>query len=157
MTQVPMCKICLEPIYNPICSSCLFKQAQKWIDREAKFLGGEVENIHRTVVDSFPNTKDNTEKCIKCKRTTADVFCPFCYIRELYFGLKKFDKDIANKLAYQFDFDFEDTGFDTESAEKAEPLFPVESIDDFGICESCEQISDLKRKENRFLCEVCIS
>ncbi|MCK4521780.1 MAG: hypothetical protein KAU20_04350 [Nanoarchaeota archaeon] len=64
------CMVCDEIITNPICSSCINKEIEKWLDEK---------NIELNLLG-----KDNANgniKCLKCGKN-IDV-CMYCHIKDI--------------------------------------------------------------------------
>ncbi|RLJ01865.1 MAG: hypothetical protein DRP11_03780 [Candidatus Aenigmatarchaeota archaeon] len=154
--MVATCRICLEPIYHFICAECLFRNIKLWLERNASYLLGEAEEAHQRLVETFSGMTGNTELCAVCKKVTEIVFCPYCYIREMYLHLREFDAVRAEQLVRILNFDFEGTGYFRDFEPNPTVLALEEKIEE-GICDECgNEAEELFEFNGRFICETCL-
>lgn len=158
-SEVPICNICLEPIYHFICPDCLHDQVKHWLKDNASYLIPQLEEVADDIRENLLRNSENRVQCILCKKEKTGFVCPFCFIREIYSTLKDFDKAVADKLSNLFNFDFQGTGFYSvnEDSKNFKPVIDMEDKEiKTGICESCETLpEDLKPINGEFVCEDC--
>jgi hypothetical protein len=155
ITEISICSICLEPIWNFICIGCLKKSIEKWI--KSKELLQEFKKFHEKLEDTF-SSGDRKEFCIRCHTTSGCSICPYCYTKEVYTWLKEKSQELAEKFWKIFNFNFE--GSDISKNPRVKNLQPVifypRDILLFSICENCEKPSEFLKKVNgSWLCEEC--
>lgn len=152
--DISICSICLEPIYNFICSDCLEKSIEKWI-KDKKLLV-EFRKFHEKLKRIF-SSENEKEFCIKCRNTNSCSICPYCYTKEIYTWLKEKSKELAERFWKIFNFDFENTGITTDSTLKNFQPIIISRIENtlFSICENCEKVAELKIVNGSWLCEEC--
>ncbi|MEM5834511.1 MAG: hypothetical protein QXQ69_01520 [Candidatus Aenigmatarchaeota archaeon] len=158
MEETTICRICLEPIINFLCIDCINQTISRWLSQERTSLLQEYQTIHLFLRNFF--SSDEQEFCVKCKKKSSTVLCPYCYTNEIFWWIFSKDISLAKKFAHLFNFDFQGTGF--YNHEKTRNLVPVilnedpENLEEIGICEACGQFSEnLKKKNGSWLCESC--
>ncbi len=159
MNNMPVCKLCLEPISNFICPACLYKSVQQWIWRSEPSMIRKFRDFHIRFTDTLVSQK--TSLCVACKNEYYHMICPYDYLKEVYvwledflpekklkeflqifsMGFKKIERNMERKFFYR------NHGPTIHSCESG----------DIGICELCENFSDdLKRDaSDRYICEHC--
>lgn len=156
--ETPICKLCLEPVYNFICIDCQRNSVVKFLNQTARELVGEFEPFHKKLSQTF-NTDQNTIKCIKCGKVNETVVCPHCYAKEVFFWLLEKNRAVAEKFSRMFNYDFQRVGL-TDSI-RTRNLMPIIICDqreksDINICDSCGEPSDsLRELDGKWLCEMC--
>ena len=169
-TEVVICRLCLEPLYNFICIDCLLDASKLWLRKKgADEIIPAVEQRHKEVKSTL-SSDYNTMVCIKCKQETNTWACPCCYLHEVYEIIKKERPDLANNFEQIFNFDFHYTHGFTQltfwqslhrqslSTKNFRPVIIVDKRNDtdFNICERCEQAADdLKEVNGEWVCEDC--
>ncbi len=158
-SNIPVCKICIEPITRFICPDCLYKAVQQWMWIFAPSLVGKFEVFHKRFIETVVSEKTTT--CVVCKKEYYHIVCSYDYIREVYswlhellpkkklriflsmfsLGFERIDRSIRRRRFYSV----------------GETLSPGEAISDIGICEKCGNFSDQLRKNdsNYMVCENC--
>jgi len=158
MEETVICKLCFEPITNFLCISCLNKTISTWLLSLNNNLLNDYEFFHLSLLDQF-SSDENQEKCIKCRRITNTVLCPYCYVNEVFWWIFNKDINLAKKFVRLFNFDFLNMGYLPETKTrnlKQIAIFDEEKTLESGICESCGQASvDLKEENGIWLCESC--
>jgi len=158
MEETTICRICFEPIINFLCTDCLSKTISRWLSSQDKQLLVEYQKFNSFLLNFF--SSDEQEFCVKCKRKSNTILCPYCYTNEVFWWLFTKNINLAKKFAYLFNFDFLGTGFYPHAKTRnLKPIIITEDQDNFneiGICESCGQLSENLKKENGlWLCESC--
>ncbi|QQG39794.1 MAG: hypothetical protein HYS81_00015 [Candidatus Aenigmatarchaeota archaeon] len=155
LEEIPVCRMCLEPVFYSICTDCLFRDLNRWLEDKAPFIAIEVMEAHDGLTHSFPDSEDNVEMCVRCRETTHNVMCPYCYIREIYHELRMIDEVTAEELLQDFNFDFEGNGYFGEL-----PWSPIGFTHvraSHGTCETCGNDSDrLLEWGGHFMCTGCL-
>jgi predicted amidophosphoribosyltransferase len=143
---------------NFLCVDCLSKTISHWLFSENKELLPEYQVFHSFLLNFF--SSEEQEFCLKCRRKSTTILCPYCYTNEVFWWLFTKDIQLAKKFVHLFNFDFLGTGFYPHT--KTRNLNSViinEDQDNFveiGICENCGQFSENLKKENgSWLCESC--
>ncbi|MEM7821292.1 MAG: hypothetical protein QXX38_00520 [Candidatus Aenigmatarchaeota archaeon] len=157
MEETAICKVCLEPIYNFICVDCLKEGVKKWISVTIPEIKKEFLNFHRKMINLF-FCEENGIKCIKCKRKINIVICPYCYEKEVFWLIFSKNIKLAKIFSKFFNFDFLGVGYlPTFTIRDFQPVVLNESEEeeDLNICESCGQVSYVKKKNGVWLCESC--
>ncbi|MBI4017326.1 MAG: hypothetical protein HY366_00060 [Candidatus Aenigmarchaeota archaeon] len=153
--EIPICRLCVEPVFYSVCPDCLFADINRWLEDKAPFIAIEVNAAHDSLVGTFPKAHDNKEFCVRCKDVTHNVICPYCYIREIYHELRLIDEFTAEELLRDFNFDFENNGYFGEL-----PWTPVELRHvhaSAGMCERCDNDSEtLYSWEGEYRCINCL-
>jgi DNA-directed RNA polymerase subunit M/transcription elongation factor TFIIS len=158
VTETVICKMCLEPINNYLCVDCLKGTVHTWLDSVRPSLSKNFFSFHNNLM-KFAQSEDNSETCVKCKKTTDEVICPYCYEKEVFWWLFASDIRLSGIFAKLFNFDFLGAGYLPHI--KTRELEPVMLSDrngssDLNVCESCGQESDdLKQENGDWLCESC--
>ncbi|MEM5853091.1 MAG: hypothetical protein QXS37_00150 [Candidatus Aenigmatarchaeota archaeon] len=157
--ETVICKICLEPLFNPICVNCLGSSVEKWIKtRIPKILGKfkEFDEKLKKIFESF----QEVQRCIKCGGKLETIICPYCYSKEVYGFLSLENEKLGKNFIREFNFDFLEVGHEEETI-LTRNLLPVVITDkrelfDTNMCEICgNQSDDLKEVEGNFICEDC--
>ncbi|MEM5883157.1 MAG: hypothetical protein QXQ77_02870 [Candidatus Aenigmatarchaeota archaeon] len=158
MEETIICRICFEPIINFLCTDCLGETISRWLSIENNNLLAEYQAFHFFLKNFF--SSDEQEFCVKCKRKTNTILCPYCYTNEVFWWIFSKNVKLAKKFTHLFNFDFLGTGFFVH--EKTRNLSPIiinedqENLDEIGICEACGQVAEnLKKKNGTWLCESC--
>lgn len=155
LDEIPVCRICLDPVFYSICTDCLFRDLDRWLEDKAPFIIIEVTAAHESLVNSFPQTEDNVETCVRCKCVTRSVICPYCYVREVYHELRLIDEVTAEELLQDFNFDFEGNGYFGELPWKPIEFTHVRVAE--GLCELCGNEDErLYEWGGRFACLGCL-
>lgn len=155
LEDIPVCRLCLEPVFYSICAECLFRDLNRWLEDKAPFVSIEIEAAHESLKHAFNETEHNIEICVRCKEATSNVLCPYCYIREIYHELRLIDEVTAEELLQDFNFDFENNGYFGEMPWRPIELFHVDTSS--GVCEGCSNESErLYSWEGNFLCTGCL-
>lgn len=156
--ETVICRMCLEPIFNFLCVDCLGNTVQKWLQSVKPEFSNEFSGFHRQML-KYAQSEENLEKCIKCRRTTDTVMCPYCYEKEVFWWIFNKDIKLSRVFVRLFNFDFLGTGYlPTIKTRNVEPivLTAKKDVSDINICEGCGQESDDLREENGvWLCESC--
>lgn len=158
MRETTICKICFEPIFNPICVDCLSTSTKKWLSINIPQLLTEFQDFSKNLKEKFEFPQEE-EKCAKCGNRLETTICPYCYSREVYGLLSLKDEKLAKNFIKFFNFDFLNVGYSSENTIKN--LIPVMIVDeeessDINICENCgNQSDDLKEVNGNYICEVC--
>jgi hypothetical protein len=155
--EKPICGVCGEPVYHPICIDCLGERIREWIKENSPFLVPEFDRIHGWLDYNFRKRSEDEEwnTCILCKKVTKLTLCPHCYIRTIFHHIRQFYPRLADKLTEIFDYDFEHAGYfgDVEIEHISEDFYPYKFS---GMCEECEQFSeDLEDINGRMMCNSC--
>jgi hypothetical protein len=159
MDNIPVCKLCLEPISNFICPGCLYKSVQQWIWRREPRLVRRFRRFHERFIETLVSQK--TAICVACRKEYYHMICPYDYLKEVYawmedflqpeklkeflrifsMGFKKMERNMDRKFFYR------NHGPALHGSERAE----------IGICELCENFSEDLRRDasNRIVCEHC--
>lgn len=158
MEETIICRICLEPIMNFLCTDCLKQAISSWLSSESNQLLADYQVFHSLLSNFFSGNEQ--EFCVKCKKKSNTILCPYCYTNEVFWWLFNKNINLAKKFVHLFNFDFLDIGFFPHT--KTRNLKPIiisedqENFDEIGICESCGQLSENLKKENGvWLCESC--
>ncbi|MDI6798786.1 MAG: hypothetical protein QMD12_02200 [Candidatus Aenigmarchaeota archaeon] len=158
MEETVICRLCFEPVFNFLCVNCLNKTISAWLSSLNNKILNDYESFHLNLLNKF-SSEENQEKCIKCRRTTNTVLCPYCYVNEVFWWIFNKDINLAKKFVRLFDFDFLGTGYLPENKIrnfKATIIVDEEKTIESGICEGCGQASvDLKEENGIWLCESC--
>lgn len=155
--ETPICKLCLEPVYNFICVDCQHDSVVKFLEANRDLLG-EFESFHKKLVQTF-STDQNTIKCIKCGKVSETAICPYCYAKEVFFWLLEKNPSVAENFSRTFNYDFMNVGLNDSI--KTRNLMPIIICDqreksDINICDSCGEPSDnLHEVDGKWLCEAC--
>ncbi|MEM7825509.1 MAG: hypothetical protein QW412_01455 [Candidatus Aenigmatarchaeota archaeon] len=158
MEETTICRICFEPIMNFLCVECLNQSISKWLLLENSELLADYQKFHLLLSIFF--SSDEQEFCVKCKKKSSTILCPYCYTSEVFLWLLEKNTKTAKKFAYLFNFDFFGSGLFPHT--KARNLNGIiisedkENFDEIGVCENCGQTSEnLKKKNGIWLCESC--
>ena len=159
MNSMPVCKLCLEPISNFICPSCLYKSVQQWIWRSEPSLIRKFRDFHIGFTETLVSQR--TSLCVVCKNEYYHMICPYDYLKEVYAWLEDFLPESKLKEFLQiFSMGFKKIERNLERKYFYRNHGPAQHTcenGDTGICELCENYSDdLKRDaSNRYICEDC--
>lgn len=155
LDEIPVCRLCLEPVFYSICVECLFRDLNRWLEDKAPFVAIEVSAAHDSLTHAFPHSDENNEMCVRCKNVTENVMCPYCYVREIYHELRLIDEVTAEELLRDFNFDFEGNGYHGDL-----PWRPIEFNQvtvSSGVCESCGNDNEkLFGWDGKFMCVGCL-
>ncbi|MEM7825889.1 MAG: hypothetical protein QW412_03465, partial [Candidatus Aenigmatarchaeota archaeon] len=109
MEETIVCRVCLEPIMNFLCIDCLKQAISSWLSSESKQLLADYQVFHSLLSNFF--SSDEQEFCVKCKKKSNTILCPYCYTNEVFWWLFNKNINLAKKFAHLFNFDFLDIGF----------------------------------------------
>ena len=169
--EATICKLCLEPVSNFICTDCLFSDVRKWL-----FLVQHQELFPKILVKhndikSLIKLDANGAYCVKCKSEIGEIACPCCYLYEMFSILKEANQELAYNFERNFNFDFkmhhaysqlalwQSLHEETVSSRAFTPIVLAESknLTDINICDNCGQISDIITEINgSHICEYCL-
>ncbi len=81
------CKICNEPITNPICPVCLSAEIDIWSTNYPN-LRKELAPKLKKHLKMIQQHIDNAVQCIKCNEKRTFI-CPYCFIRDVLIELDR--------------------------------------------------------------------
>ena len=169
--ETPICKLCLEPVSNFLCSDCLFEDVKKWLVlKQNQQLFPKVWAKHDSI-KSITHLDTNGSMCVKCKSGVGEIACPCCYLYEMFSILKETNEELAYQFEKHFNFDFnlhhaysqltlwQSLHDEPVSSRAFSPILIAEkrSSTDINICENCGQLSDRIMEYNgSYVCESCL-
>lgn len=159
MRETTICKLCLEPVNNYFCSTCLEKSVIAWLEKWAPNLIEPLRTLHNRIISQLAITGQNRGVCVKCKRKVEIVICVYCYAKEIYWWLFSKDKNLAREFSKIFDYDFMLSHPENPRERKPEPIVIAERKwePDFNVCENCGEPSDrLLLHNGSWICEHCL-
>jgi len=112
------CSICHEPVFNPLCPTCITEQINAWLTQYPNY--HELRDHLLPKLHSFiKKSERNTTQCIKCKKARVSI-CPYCFTEHVLNELKTLGvhKIVLKEFLMFFNFDFEHKGNFTKEAEK---------------------------------------
>lgn len=166
LRETVICKLCLEPVTNYICSDCLFGNVTAWLRQVGRDdLAASALNFHSKLRQVL-HSDENSAPCSVCKKDKDDFACPCCYLYEAYLFFKNVNVNLARDFEKRFNFQLEHTYSELDLLQEQDRLFsrdfvPVMIIErkknpDTNICENCEEGSDdIVEQNGMWLCETC--
>jgi len=171
MQETAICKLCLEPVSNFICTDCLFSDVKKWLFLiNHQELSPKISMKHYDI-QSLIRLDANGTYCVRCKGGVGEIACPCCYLYEMYLIFKEGSQELANDFEKNFNFDFkmhhaysqltlwQSLHEEAVSSRTFEPIILAETknLADINICDNCGQISDMIAEVNGSnVCESCL-
>ena len=174
-TETMICRICLEPVTNFICTDCLFNNIGKWIslnsltpktEDELKLLvAGKHASVRRILSEDA-----NVTFCVSCHKQVGEVACPCCYLHEMHSAIRSANPEMAKKFEKEFNFDFvfhhgmlqlnlwEAIHGRLMSSKDFRPIIIQDSeySKDTNTCDECGgESEDLAESNGKWLCETC--
>ena len=109
------CRLCHEPVSNPLCPACLTAQIEAWLTSYPNYHQLRQRLIPKIQRFLVRHLKESTQ-CIKCNEKRASV-CPYCFTEFVLNELKKLDvnKTILKEFLIFFNFDLEHRGYYKEA------------------------------------------
>lgn len=167
--ETTICRLCLEPVTNYICSVCLFENVQVWLIQSNRTDLLEVVFSLNERIKQMIQQDENGAVCVVCKNEMYAVACPCCYLFEIYSLLRAVSLDLSNRFEKHFNFDFNHHhGYSQLAflqnlrgrllAKNFEPIVITDKRQkhDVNICDSCDQYAeDLMEHNGWWLCETC--
>jgi hypothetical protein len=171
--ETMICRLCLEPVTNFICTDCLFRDINKWLSpnsKRAEELKVLVAGKHASVRKVL-SQDTNTTVCVSCHQKVGEIACPCCYLHEMHSVIGSVDPEAAKRFEQHFNFDFvfhhgmmqlnlwESIHGRLLSSRSFKPILIRDK--DFGIdantCDECGCESDeLTEWNGQWLCESCM-
>lgn len=170
--ETTICRICLEPVTNFICTDCLFRNIQRWVsinssrpDELSLLLTGKNASMKQMLSQDA-----NRTFCVSCKNQVDEIACPCCYLYEMHAAVKSAEPGIAQQFEKEFNFDFvfhhgmaqlslwESIHGRLLSSRSFRPIVITDKRrgTDLNMCDRCEVESDeLAETEGQWLCESC--
>lgn len=170
--ETTICRICLEPVTNFICTDCLFDGIQRWVAEKSSrpdvtrvAIAGRNSSIKKMLSEG-----NNRSFCVSCKNQVDEIACPCCYLYEMHAAIKSAEPGIAQRFETDFNFDFmfhhgmsqlnlwESIHGRLLSSKSFRPIVITEKkeITDSSECERCEAESDnLVEAGGEWICESC--
>ncbi len=147
------CRLCKEPIWNFLCTSCLSKDIMRLLSRKR---AEEFQRFHRTLTGLMGKGSALPIECLKCGSSRSPPICIDCYLNEVYTWFKDKDPGMIGEISAGFSFDFRLH----ETIMKEHEFVPVTEegpdINDTGLCEQCGEYSeDLRIMEGEWVCGQC--
>ncbi|MBI4010117.1 MAG: hypothetical protein HY361_02905 [Candidatus Aenigmarchaeota archaeon] len=171
MEETTVCKLCLEPVSNFICTDCLFSNVNKWLFLiQHQHLSPKILAKHNDIKSILRLDTDGAY-CIKCKGNVGEIACPCCYLYEMYLIIKESSQELAGNFEKNFNYDFrmhhaysqltlwQSLHEESVSSRTFNPIIISERkiLTDINICDNCGQISDMITESNgSHLCESCL-
>lgn len=159
MNNIPVCKLCLEPLSNFLCPDCLYSAIQQWVWRYKPGLIERFSDFHKKFLRTL--ISERTAFCVACKREYYHMICPYDYIKEVHAWLSDFlpEKTIKEFLMI-FSMGFKRMDRHLEHRffyRNGRPQMQTCERPDTGICESCENFSDnlMRDASDHLVCEKC--
>lgn len=171
-TETTICRLCLEPVTNFICTDCLFENINKWLSlnspksEELKVLvAGKHSDVRKLLSQDA-----NTTICVSCHNRVSEIACPCCYVHEMHSIIRSADPEAARKFERHFNFDFhfhhgmlqlnlwESIHGRLMSSRDFRPVIiqEAEYNKDTSTCDECGSHSeDLSESNGQWLCESC--
>jgi len=100
------CLECGEPVTNPICPECLFKEFAVWVAKYPR-IQRKVVPVLKKFLKVRKNFEEDSQTCVVCKNNSA-YLCPYCFTEFVLDVLKESGADeivIKDYLEF-FNFDF---------------------------------------------------
>lgn len=169
MKETTICRLCLEPVTNFICTDCLFSDIEKWVLLSNRSDLREALFKKHTQIKEMLTNDENNAFCVICKKEISQIACPCCYLYEMFSVIKSFDTELSRKFENDFNFDLIfHHGFsqltlleslhNISSSRRFQPVMIVDQRkkSDINICDNCEQQSeDLVEVNGQWICESC--
>ena len=168
--ETTICRLCLEPVSNFICTDCLHSDVKKWLNLMHKEeLYPKILAKHSSI-KSILSSDTNETFCVKCKNNIREIACPCCYLYEMYLIFKSFNQELADDFERNFNFDFKfHHGYSQLtllqslhdkpiSSRTFSPILITESKSshDENLCDNCGEMSGNLSDFNRMsVCESC--
>lgn len=169
--EATVCKLCLEPVSNFICTDCLFSNVTKWLVLvQHQELFPKVLVKHNGIKSLIQMDVTGTY-CVKCRGSVGEVACPCCYLYEMYSIIQEKNQELAGDFEKYFNFDFkmhhaysqlslwQSLHEESVSTRTFQPIVLTEprNLTDINICDSCGQISESIAEFNGSqVCEYCL-
>ena len=71
------CLECGEPVTNPICPDCLFREFEVWVAKYPR-IGRKVVKRLKKFLSIRENFEEDSQTCVVCKNNSA-YLCPYCF------------------------------------------------------------------------------
>ncbi len=159
MNNIPVCRLCLEPLSDFICPGCLYRAIQQWLWKCGPGLIERFRDFHTKFTETL--VSDKTAFCVVCKREYYHMVCPYDYIKEVHAWLEDYlgEEGLVEFLSI-FSIGFRRMERHLESRafyRNRGPLQQNRREPDTGICENCENFSDSLKRDasNRLVCGRC--
>ena len=111
------CLECKEPVFNPLCQSCLTFQIEVWLSSVSSYsLKNEILAKIKDYVDKTNNLAGSSTRCVVCGKPRASL-CPYCFTNYVFTLLKKMqvNRIILKEFLQFFNYDFEHVGYSREA------------------------------------------
>ena len=157
--EIPLCKICLEPITNFVCPNCLLKAVVQWMKTADPNLVSMCKRIHIRLVKI--SLSQEASFCVVCKKGYHELVCVYDYIKEFYSWLEfVMPEDKAEEFIKVFSFGYKKGDYESSDWRLHKEKVPIgfsRRISDMGLCEGCENFSENIEpdKSNCMMCEDC--
>lgn len=171
-SETTICRLCLQPVTNFICTDCLFAGIQKWVSKNSSgadslmlLLSGKNAEIKRLL-----SQDNNRAFCVSHRGQVDEIACPCCYLYEMQSAIKSYEPGIARKFEKDFNFDFmfhhgmsqlslwESIHGGLLASKSFRPVIITDRRAglDLNVCEGCESESDdIVEVDGRWICESC--
>jgi len=92
LAQEYECPVCIQPITNPICHSCLTEQIGKWLEFYPSIRQKILPKIKKYAKE-IDNEASGSIICTSCRKRNATL-CPYCFSEEIFniFKRNRIDK-----------------------------------------------------------------
>ena len=171
--ETTICRICLEPVTNFICTDCLFDNIKRWVSQNSS-KAGELTLLlsgKHASIRNMLSQDANRAFCVSCKNQVDEIACPCCYLYEMQAAVKSVEPGVAQLFSRDFNFDlifhhgmaqlslWESIHGRLLSSRAFKPILITDKTrrgTDLNICEGCEVESDeLDEFDGQWLCESC--
>ena len=174
INEASICRLCLEPVHNFICTDCLFQNVKKWVSHaiphKAEYVNALLNGKHDDIKKMLGN-EQNRGVCMSCRQMVDEIACPCCYLYEMQSVIKEHtSRDNVNKFEENLNFDFtfhhgmsqlnlwESIHGRLLSTKSFKPIVITDARRslDMGMCENCEvESTELSDSGGKLLCETC--
>ncbi len=171
-SETTICRICLEPVTNFICTDCLFRNIQSWVSANSSraneltlLLTGKHASIKQMLSQDA-----NRAFCVSCRENVDEIACPCCYLYEMHAVVKSAEPAVAPRFEKEFNFDFifhhgmsqlslwESIHGRLLSSRAFRPIVINDKRrgTDLNMCDGCEvESEELAEVDGEWLCESC--
>lgn len=155
MNGIPVCRICVEPITNFICPSCLYRAMQQWIWKYQPELVEKFMGFHESFISTV--VSDRTAFCVACKMEYYHMVCAFDYMKSVHEWLEEQGVSQARLKEFVRIFGMGLRSIQNGKKHLAGHPHNGNAVVDIGFCENCENFSDALRPDaaGRMVCERC--
>lgn len=170
--ETTICRLCLEPVTNFICTDCLFDNIQKWVSANSTdpfqmraLLRGKHSSIRKML-----SNDTNRGFCVSCKSEVDEIACPCCYLYEMGTSIRLLEPRLVEGFERDFNFDvivhhnmsqvslWESMHGRILASRSFRPILITDKrrYTDLNSCESCEVDSEeLADIGGHWICESC--